>query len=70
MNLKMVRAKGLEPSHLSAPDPKSGVSAIPPRAQPPICNPLCDLWTSDFDVEPLCEYARLGNAPQALVRDH
>jgi len=24
--LKIVRAKGLEPSHLAAPDPKSGVS--------------------------------------------
>lgn len=28
----MVRTKGLEPSHLTVPDPKSGASAIPPRA--------------------------------------
>ena len=25
--------KGLEPSHLAAPDPKSGVSTIPPLEQ-------------------------------------
>ena len=30
----MVRARGLEPPLLAEPDPKSGVSAIPPRAQP------------------------------------
>gem|GEM_PF-1233697 len=30
---EMVRARGLEPLSLTAPDPKSGVSAIPPRAQ-------------------------------------
>lgn len=29
----MVRMKGLEPSHLAAPDPKSGVSTIPPLEQ-------------------------------------
>src|SRR5438046_5908146 len=29
---RMVRARGLEPPPLSGPDPKSGVSAIPPRA--------------------------------------
>jgi hypothetical protein len=29
-----VRARGLEPLILAEPDPKSGVSAIPPRAQP------------------------------------
>ena len=29
----VVRTRGLEPPRLSAPDPKSGVSAIPPRAQ-------------------------------------
>ena len=28
----MVRARGLEPPILAEPDPKSGVSAIPPRA--------------------------------------
>src|ERR1035437_9228368 len=28
----MVRARGLEPPILSEPDPKSGASAIPPRA--------------------------------------
>ncbi len=34
----MVRARGLEPPILSEPDPKSGASAIPPRAQPaPSC---------------------------------
>ena len=27
-----MRARGLEPPSLAAPDPKSGVSAIPPRA--------------------------------------
>jgi hypothetical protein len=31
---KVVRARGLEPPILAEPDPKSGVSAIPPRAQP------------------------------------
>ena len=30
---KVVRARGLEPPPLSGPDPKSGASAIPPRAQ-------------------------------------
>jgi LysM repeat protein len=30
---KVVRARGLEPLSLAAPDPKSGVSAIPPRAR-------------------------------------
>ena len=30
---KVVRTRGLEPPRLAAPDPKSGVSAIPPRAQ-------------------------------------
>ena len=30
----VVRTRGLEPPRLSAPDPKSGVSAIPPRAHP------------------------------------
>jgi hypothetical protein len=30
----MVRARGLEPLILAEPDPKSGVSAIPPRAHP------------------------------------
>src|SRR6266850_5943843 len=29
----MVRARGLEPPILSEPDPKSGASAIPPRAR-------------------------------------
>jgi hypothetical protein len=29
----VVRARGLEPPLLSEPDPKSGVSAIPPRAR-------------------------------------
>ena len=29
---EMVRTRGLEPPHLSVPDPKSGASAIPPRA--------------------------------------
>ena len=29
----VVRARGLEPPTLSGPDPKSGASAIPPRAQ-------------------------------------
>ena len=29
--LKMVRAKGFEPLHLAALDPKSSVSAVPPR---------------------------------------
>ena len=33
-NKNMVRARGLEPPTLSGPDPKSGASAIPPRAQP------------------------------------
>ena len=32
--IKVVRARGLEPPILAEPDPKSGVSAIPPRAQP------------------------------------
>ena len=31
---RLVRARGLEPPILSEPDPKSGASAIPPRAQP------------------------------------
>src|SRR5439155_14867203 len=31
---KVVRARGLEPPILSEPDPKSGASAIPPRARP------------------------------------
>jgi hypothetical protein len=31
---KLVRARGLEPPTLAGPDPKSGASAIPPRAQP------------------------------------
>jgi hypothetical protein len=30
---RMVRTRGLEPPTLSGPDPKSGASAIPPRAQ-------------------------------------
>ena len=30
----LVRARGLEPPTLAGPDPKSGASAIPPRAQP------------------------------------
>ena len=30
----LVRARGLEPLILAEPDPKSGVSAIPPRAPP------------------------------------
>src|SRR5438477_282094 len=30
----VVRARGLEPPILSEPDPKSGASAIPPRARP------------------------------------
>ena len=30
---EMVRARGLEPPILTEPDPKSGVSAIPPRAR-------------------------------------
>src|SRR5690242_246475 len=30
---QMVRARGLEPPILSEPDPKSGASAIPPRAR-------------------------------------
>ena len=30
----MVRERGLEPPPLAGPDPKSGVSAIPPLAQP------------------------------------
>jgi hypothetical protein len=30
----MVRARGLEPPPLAGPDPKSGASAIPPRAPP------------------------------------
>ena len=29
----MVREEGLEPSHLSAPGPKPGASAIPPSAR-------------------------------------
>ncbi len=29
----LVRARGLEPPILSEPDPKSGASAIPPRAR-------------------------------------
>ena len=29
---KLVRERGLEPPPLSGPDPKSGVSAIPPLA--------------------------------------
>ncbi len=29
--MKMVRARGLEPPHLTATDPKSAASAIPPR---------------------------------------
>jgi hypothetical protein len=32
---KMVRARGLEPPTLAGPDPKSGASAIPPRARCP-----------------------------------
>jgi O-6-methylguanine DNA methyltransferase len=32
---EMVRTEGLEPPILSEPDPKSGASAIPPRAQAP-----------------------------------
>jgi hypothetical protein len=32
--IKLVRERGLEPPPLSGPDPKSGVSAIPPLAQP------------------------------------
>ena len=38
---KVVRARGLEPPILAEPDPKSGVSAIPPRAQP--------LFTGTYD---------------------
>ena len=30
---QMVRTRGLEPLTLAGPDPKSGASAIPPRAQ-------------------------------------
>ena len=30
---EMVRARGLEPPTLAGPDPKSGASAIPPRAR-------------------------------------
>jgi hypothetical protein len=30
----LVRTRGLEPPTLAGPDPKSGASAIPPRAQP------------------------------------
>src|SRR5213594_1205053 len=32
MGSQLVRARGLEPPILSEPDPKSGASAIPPRA--------------------------------------
>ncbi len=38
----MVRARGLEPPILSEPDPKSGASAIPPRAHPPQKMPAAD----------------------------
>jgi hypothetical protein len=31
--IKVVRARGFEPPILAEPDPKSGVSAIPPRAR-------------------------------------
>ncbi len=38
----MVRTRGLEPPTLAGPDPKSGASAIPPRALP-ICRIMADL---------------------------
>ena len=44
---KLVRARGLEPLILSEPDPKSGASAIPPRAHIDL-----QVLTIDLLIEP------------------
>jgi hypothetical protein len=64
----MVRARGLEPPILAEPDPKSGVSAIPPRAQP-LFTSLRILVSLQLDV---CHFK--GNAtpfdgPKATKRE-
>lgn len=40
--------KGLEPSRIAAPDPKSGVSAIPPRPQIQPFSSVCLHTTENF----------------------
>ena len=45
----VVRARGLEPPILSEPDPKSGASAIPPRAQPSFYWNLCSIQQRPLD---------------------
>ena len=46
----MVRARGLEPPILAEPDPKSGVSAIPPRAQPLFASTYNGYGTSELTL--------------------
>ncbi len=41
--LKQVLGAGVEPAYLSAPEPKSGVSAIPPPERPVLKTFYCSL---------------------------
>ena len=50
--MEMVRARGLEPPTLSGPDPKSGVSAIPPRARLPNPGTTLNSLKWGIDIRP------------------